>query len=76
MPYTVAIAEIKQESNTSAPPTTRKDFEDFHLFFDDEIKIGLGSSNSEIAGFLQILEKQDVNIIPIIATFEIGRAHV
>jgi microcystin degradation protein MlrC len=72
MPYTVAIAEIKQESNTSAPPTTLKDFEDFHLFFDDEIKIGLGSSNSEIAGFLEILEKQDVNIIPIIATFAVS----
>lgn len=72
MPYTVAIAEIKQESNTSAPPTTLKDFEDFHLFFDDEIKIGLGSSNSEIAGFLKILEKQDVNIIPIIATFAVS----
>jgi hypothetical protein len=41
MPYTVVIAELKQETNTSAAPTTLKDFEDFHLFFDDQIKIGL-----------------------------------
>ena len=72
MPYTVVIAELKQETNTSAAPTTLKDFEDFHLFFDDQIKIGLGKSNSEIAGFLEILEKQDVTIIPIIATFAVS----
>ena len=72
MPYTVAIAEIKQESNTSAPPTNLKDFEDFHLYFDDQIKIGLGKSNSEIAGFLEILENQDVTIVPIIATFAVS----
>ena len=60
MPHTIAIAEIKQESNTSAPPTTLKDFEDFHLYFDEQIKIGLGSSNSEIAGFYEVLEKQNV----------------
>lgn len=72
MPYTVAIAEIKQESNTSAPPTNLKDFEDFHLYFDDQIKIGLGSSNSEIAGFYEVLEKQNVEIISIIATFAVS----
>ncbi|WP_353484586.1 M81 family metallopeptidase [Haliscomenobacter sp.] len=72
MPFTVVIAELKQETNTSAAPTTLKDFEDFHLFFDDHIKIGLGKSNSEIAGFLEILEKQDVTIIPIIATFAVS----
>lgn len=72
MPYTIAIAEIKQESNTSAPPTTLKDFEDFHLFFDNQIKINLGNSNSELAGFFEILETLDVTIIPIIATFAVS----
>jgi len=41
MPFTVAIAEVKQETNTSAAPTTLKDFEDFHLFYVDQIKTGL-----------------------------------
>jgi len=72
MPYTIAIAELKQETNTSAPKTTLKDFEDFHLYFDGQIKIGLGSSNSEIAGFYDVLEKRNVEIIPIIATFAVS----
>lgn len=72
MPFTIAIAELKQESNTSAAPTTLKDFEDFHLYFDGRIKIELGDSNSEVAGFLEILEKQDAVIIPIIATFAVS----
>ena len=60
MPHTVVIAEIKQETNTSASPTTLKDFEDFHLYLADQIRVGLGKSNSEIAGFLEILDKEDV----------------
>ena len=72
MPFTVAIAEVKQETNTSAPPTTLKDFEDFHLFYGDQIKTGLGDSNSEIAGFYEVLSKEDVEIVPIIATFAVS----
>jgi microcystin degradation protein MlrC len=72
MPFTVAIAEVKQETNTSAAPTTLKDFEDFHLFYGDQIKTGLGNSNSEIAGFYEVLSKEDVEIVPIIATFAVS----
>ena len=72
MPFTVAIAEVKQETNTSAPPTTLKDFEDFHLFYGDQIKTGLGDINSEIAGFYEVLSKEDVEIVPIIATFAVS----
>ena len=72
MPFTVAIAEVKQETNTSAPPTTLKDFEDFHLFYGDQIKTGLSDINSEIAGFYEVLLKEDVEIVPIIATFAVS----
>jgi len=72
MPHTVVIAEIKQETNTSASPTTLKDFEDFHLYLADQIRVGLGKSNSEIAGFLEILDKEDVIVVPVIATFAVS----
>ena len=72
MPRTVVIAEIKQETNTSAAPTTLKDFEDFHLYFGDQIRVSLGRSNSEIAGFLEILDKEDVIVVPVIATFAVS----
>jgi len=72
MSFTVAIAEVKQETNTSAPPTTLKDFEDFHLFYGDQIKTVLGDVNSEIAGFYEVLSKEDVEIVPIIATFAVS----
>jgi len=72
MTYKIAIAELKQESNTSAAPTTIEDFESFHLFYDEESIYQMRSTNSEISGFLQVLEGDQVEIHPVMATFAVS----
>ena len=68
----VIIAELKQESNTFAPLTTVEDFNGFHLIYGDEVIEKLHGTNSEIAGFLNILEAKGHEAIPIMAAFAVS----
>jgi microcystin degradation protein MlrC len=68
----VVIAELKQESNTFAPLTTVDDFNGFHLFYENEVIEKLQGTNSEIAGFLNVLEAKGHEAIPIMAAFAVS----
>jgi microcystin degradation protein MlrC len=68
----VIIVELKQESNTFAPLTTVEDFNGFHLIYGDEVIEKLHGTNSEIAGFLNILEAKGHEAIPIMAAFAVS----
>ena len=68
----VVIAELKQESNTFAPLTTLEDFNGFHLFYENEVIEKLQGTNSEIAGFLNVLEAKGHEAIPIMGAFAVS----
>ena len=69
----VAIAELKQETNTFVlQQTTLTDFKNWHLFTGDEVISGLANTNCEIAGFLDVLEPAGIEPVPILATFAIS----
>lgn len=73
----VAIAELKQETNTFVPrPTTLADFAAWHHWHDDEVIVGSRGTNCEIAGFLDVLEPAGIDVVPIIATFSISGGKV
>jgi len=73
----VAIAELKQESNTFVPrPTTLADFVAWHHWHDDEVISGSRDTNVEIAGFLDVLEPAGIEPVPIIATFAMSGGRV
>ena len=73
----IAIAELKQESNTFVPrPTTLADFEAWHLWRGDDLIAGLEGTNTEIAGFLDVLRAADVAPVPILATFAMSGGRV
>src|SRR5215207_5929597 len=62
----VAIAELKQETNTFVPrPTTLADFAAWHLWRGADLVSGLRDTNTEIAGFLDVLESAGIEPIPI-----------
>ncbi|MDQ3413099.1 MAG: M81 family metallopeptidase [Chloroflexota bacterium] len=69
----VAIAELKQETNTFVPwPTTLADFEAWHRWAGEELIAGLGETNSEVAGFLDVLAEAGIEAVPLLATFAIS----
>ncbi|MDQ3695525.1 MAG: M81 family metallopeptidase [Chloroflexota bacterium] len=69
----VAIAELKQETNTFVPrPTTLADFEAWHRWSGEELIAGLGETNSEVAGFLDVLAEAGIEAVPLLATFAIS----
>ncbi|MGD9712073.1 MAG: M81 family metallopeptidase [Thermomicrobiales bacterium] len=73
----VAIAEFKQETNTFVSrPTTLEDFRLWHLWYGTEMLQGLGGTNSEIDGFLQVLEGAGIEPVPILATFAMSGGRV
>lgn len=73
----VAIAELKQESNTFVPrPTTMADFEAWHLWRGADLIVGLDGTNTEIAGFLDVLRDANISPAPIIATFAMSGGRV
>lgn len=66
----VAVAELKQETNTFVPrPTTLADFEAWHLWYGDQVLTGLAETNSEVAGFLDVLREAAIEPVPVLATF-------
>ncbi|MBW3633970.1 MAG: M81 family metallopeptidase [Chloroflexi bacterium] len=73
----VAIAELKQESNTFVPrPTTLADFAAWHLWHGADLVSGLRDTNTEIAGFLDVLEPAGIESVPILATFAMSGGKV
>jgi microcystin degradation protein MlrC len=73
----VAVAELKQESNTFVPrPTTLADFDAWHHWQGDDVLTGLADTNSEIAGFLDILAEADMTPVPLLATFAMSGGKV
>ncbi len=73
----VAIAELKQETNTFVPrPTTLADFDAWHHWRGDDLMSGLGETNTEIAGFLDVLGNAGIEPMPIVATFAMSGGKV
>ncbi|MFN8592559.1 MAG: M81 family metallopeptidase [Thermomicrobiales bacterium] len=73
----VAIAELKQESNTFVPrATTLADFDAWHHWRDAAVVAGLANTNSEIAGFLDVLTEAEIAPVPILATFAMSGGKV
>jgi len=73
----VAIAELKQETNTFVPrPTTLADFDAWHHWRGADLVSGLRDTNTEIAGFLDVLESAEVDPVPILATFAMSGGKV
>lgn len=66
----VAIGELKQETNTFVPrPTTLDDFRAWHLWDGPELIEQSRDTNTEVAGFLDVLEAAGIEVVPTIATF-------
>ena len=73
----VAIAELKQETNTFVPRlTTMADFEAWHYWTGPDLIDGLGGTNSEIDGFLNVLTAAGIEPVPILATFAMSGGKV
>ena len=69
----VAIGEFKQETNTFAwGVTTRQQFEDFHLWFGEEILANMRGTNSEVGGFISVCEERGLTLLPTLAGFAIS----
>lgn len=73
----VAIAELKQETNTFVSrPTTMADFETWHYWTGPALIEGLQGTNSEIDGFLNVLSEAQIEPVPILATFAMSGGKV
>ncbi len=73
----VAIAEFKQETNTFVSQSTSlDDFQLWHLWHGQAVIDGLRDTNSEIDGFLNVLEPGKIEPVPIIATFAMSGGRV
>jgi microcystin degradation protein MlrC len=73
----VAIAELKQETNTFVPRlTTYADFEAWHHWTGPDLIEGLGGTNAEIDGFLRVLTEAGIEPVPILATFAMSGGKV
>jgi len=69
----VAVAELKQETNTFAPmPTTLEQFQDFHLLRGSEVSGALRGTNTEVGGFLEELHSAGHEAVPALAAFAIS----
>ncbi|WP_368654862.1 M81 family metallopeptidase [Ornithinibacillus sp. 4-3] len=65
----IAILELKQESNSFCYVNCQlSDFKRVYYYCGEEIIKHRGSAGTEINGFLDILNKEDVEVVPIIAT--------
>jgi microcystin degradation protein MlrC len=72
-----AIAEFKQEANTFVPrPTTLDDFRTWHLWTGTELIDASRGTNSELAGFIEVLERAGAEIVPIVGTFAMSGGKV
>jgi microcystin degradation protein MlrC len=66
----IAIGELKQETNTFAvTATTLADFRAWHLWDDQDVIRHSRGTNTEVAGFLDLLEEAGAEAVPTLATF-------
>lgn len=73
----VAVAELKQETNTFANrPTTLDDFAAWHLWRGDEVLEQARGTNMEVAGFIDVIEPAGIEPVPLIATFAMSGGRV
>lgn len=73
----IAIAEIKQETNTfSHVPTTLENFRSNYLLDGPDLVDALRTTNCETAGFVQACEERDLPLEPIIAANSISGGRV
>ncbi|MBY5956951.1 M81 family metallopeptidase [Membranicola marinus] len=62
----IALAGIYHESNTFLPTkTTREDFQNGHLFYDQAIREEYQEAHHEIGGILEVFDKSNVDIYPL-----------
>ena len=72
-PPRIAIAELKQESNSFVPMRTTLDqFRDFHLWYGADLIAGLRDTNTEVGGFLDCAAEQGWDLLPLLAAFAIS----
>ena len=65
----VAIIEVSQESNSFCYVTCKlKDFQNVYFYYGKEVLENLNTATTEVGGFLNILNDESVEIVPIIAT--------
>ena len=63
----VALLGIVHESNTFViEPTTLKKFEESRLFFDHDIILNYRNSFHELGGMIEVLEMNEIEIVPIL----------
>jgi microcystin degradation protein MlrC len=73
----VVIAELKQETNTFVPyPTTLAEFEAWHFYQGNEILATARDTNWEVTGFVDVLSKAGIEIVPTIATMAMSGGKV
>ncbi len=66
MSLRVALLGIYHESNTFLEePTTLHDFENGHWLFGQDIIKEYRNAHHEIAGMLEVMERQDIEVVPI-----------
>ena len=65
----IAIAELKQETNTFVPfTTTVKTFEEQYLYRGDEIFTAFGKARLEVPGALDAIKEAGAQAVPLLAT--------
>src|ERR1700710_1728501 len=73
----IAIAELKQETNSFVPfTTTVKTFEDQYLYRGADILTAFGAARLEVAGALGALKEEGAEAVPLLATMAMASGTV
>ena len=73
----IAIAELKQETNSFVPfTTTVKTFEDQYLYRGDDFLTAFGNAKLEVPGFLDVLAEAGATPLPLLATMAMASGTV
>ena len=71
----ISIGGFKQETNTFANvPTTIESFRDFHLWYGADVVQNMRSTNTEVAGFIDVCEEAKFEMLPTLSGFAISGA--
>jgi microcystin degradation protein MlrC len=70
----IGVLGVHQECNTFSPILTT--LEDFHLRLGPELVDHWRGTRTEIGGFLDVLERPDVEIVPILAGWAITKGRI
>lgn len=73
----IAIAELKQETNSFVPfTTTLKTFEDQYLYRGDEVMTAFGNARLEVPGALDAIREAGAEAVPLLATMAMASGTV